>query len=223
MSSSIGQILPLAAGIAISPIPIIGVILMLLSPNARARSVGFLLGWIVGIVTAVVVFTVISTSMPEPGADGSNSSSATMHLVLGVLLLLLAARNWRRRPAVGEVAEAPGWMNAIDRIKLPAAAGLGFLLSAINPKNLLLAASAGLIIGGAALETDQEAVAIAVFALIAASTVTIPVIGYLFAADRMRAPLDNLRAWLLRENATIMAVLLLVIGLVVLGKGVGSF
>jgi hypothetical protein len=53
----IGEILPLAVGIAISPIPIIVAILMLLSPRAKGTSVGFLLGWLAGIVIAIVLST----------------------------------------------------------------------------------------------------------------------------------------------------------------------
>ena len=57
MGQVIGDILPLAIGVAISPIPIIAAILMLLSPKAKGTSVGFLLGWVVGIVVAVTLFT----------------------------------------------------------------------------------------------------------------------------------------------------------------------
>ena len=39
MNLVIGEILPLAVGIAISPIPIIAAILMLLSPRAKGTSV----------------------------------------------------------------------------------------------------------------------------------------------------------------------------------------
>ena len=38
----------------------------------------------------------------------------------------------------------------------------------------------------------------------------------------MAAPLERLRVWLVDNNATIMAVLLLVIGVSVIGKGIGS-
>ena len=54
---TIGEILPLAVGIAISPIPIIAAILMLLSPKAKGTSLGFLFGWLVGIIAAIVIFT----------------------------------------------------------------------------------------------------------------------------------------------------------------------
>ncbi|MGH3502089.1 MAG: hypothetical protein ACRDQA_14575 [Nocardioidaceae bacterium] len=45
MGAVIGDVLPLAIGVAISPIPIIAVILMLLSRQASRTSTGFLLGW----------------------------------------------------------------------------------------------------------------------------------------------------------------------------------
>jgi len=71
MGDVIGDLLPLALGIAISPIPIIAAILMLLSPKARTTSVGFLLGWIIGIVVAVVAFTLLSSILPEDDPDAS--------------------------------------------------------------------------------------------------------------------------------------------------------
>ena len=68
MSAVIGEILPPALGVAISPIPIIAAILMLLSPKAlAARRVGFLPGWVVGITVAVVVFTLLRAASPEDG------------------------------------------------------------------------------------------------------------------------------------------------------------
>jgi threonine/homoserine/homoserine lactone efflux protein len=100
---------------------------------------------------------------------------------------------------------------------------LGFLLSAVNPKNLLLAISAGLIIGGAGLAVGQSVVIITIFVLLAASTVLVPVVAYLLASDRLAGPLDRLKEWLVDNNAAIMAVLLLVIGVAVIDKGIGNF
>jgi len=86
-----------------------------------------------------------------------------------------------------------------------------------------LLAGAGVIVGTAGLAVGEAAVVILVFVLIAASTVAIPVIAYLVASKRMAGPLEALRGWLVHNNATVMAVLLLVIGVVVIGKGIGSF
>jgi threonine/homoserine/homoserine lactone efflux protein len=223
MGSVIGDILTPALGVAISPIPIIAAILMLLSSRARVTGTGFLLGWVLGIVVAVTAFTLLSAILPAEDPDGAQPIRGVVQLVLGALLLLLAGRQWRGRPRAGAEPAMPKWMQAIDSITFPKALGLGFLLSAVNPKNLLLAASAGVTIGASGLTAGAIVLVIGIFTLIAASTVLVPVVGYLVAADRLRGPLDGLRRWLSEENAVIMAVLLLVIGVVLIGKGIGSF
>ena len=217
MNGVIGDILPLALGVAISPIPIIAAILMLFSARATGASLGMLVGWILGIVVVTTIFTAISGSL-QAGGESSAGTSWTK-IVLGGLLLSVGIRNWRGR---GGVHEKPKWMTAIDGFSPVKALGLGFLLAAVNPKNLLLGIAAGVAIGGAGISVGQEAVAIAIFTVIAASTVAVPVVAYLFAADKMRGPLDRLNAWLQQNNATVMAVLILVIGVVLIGKGISG-
>lgn len=223
MGAVIGDILPLALGIAISPIPIIAAILMLLSPKARGTSVGFLIGWVLGIVVAISVFTALSSVLPENDPDASQPIAGWIKIALGVLLLLMAIKQWRSRPATGEAAALPKWMSAIDTMTAGRGMILGFLLSAVNPKNLLMAAGAGVIVGDSDLSGGEIVLAVGIFVLIAASTVAIPVIAYLLASSKMAAPLESLRVWLVQNNATVMAVLLLVIGVVMIGKGIGSF
>jgi threonine/homoserine/homoserine lactone efflux protein len=223
MNAVIGDLLPLAVGVAVSPVPIIATILMLLAPKASGTSIGFLLGWVVGIVGATTLFTAIaSTAGLDDGSSDSSSASAWIKIGLGVLLLVFAVRQWRHRPKPGEDAPLPKWMAAIDSFTLPKALGLGFLLSAINPKNLLMCVAAGTAVGGAGLDTGEVVVAIVVFTVIAASTVALPVIGFLVARERLRHPLDELRTWLQANNVAVMSVLLLVIGVVLLGKGIGA-
>jgi threonine/homoserine/homoserine lactone efflux protein len=222
MTEVIGEILPLAVGIAVSPIPIIAAILMLLSPHAKGTSVGFLIGWVAGIVVDVVLFTLLSTIIPQD-TGAPSQIAGVIKIILGALLLFLAIKQWRARPAKGEQASLPKWMSAIDSMTAGKALGLGFLLSAVNPKNLLLAIAAGVIVGGAGLTVSQMAVVIIIFVLLAASTVLVPVVGYLIASARLAGPLDKLREWLVDNNAVIMAVLLLVIGVSVIGKGLANF
>jgi len=113
-------------------------------------------------------------------------------------------------------------MAAIDDVTPVKAVGLGFLLSAVNPKNLLLCVAAGVTIAGGGLDTGQEVIATAVFVVIAVSTVVVPVLGYALAKERMAHPLDELKVWLQQNNATVMAVLVLVIGVTLIGKGIGG-
>lgn len=217
MGVVIGEILPLSIGVAISPIPIIAAILMLFSARAASTSTGFLLGWVLGIVVATAAFTALAGTLQTGGEPSAVAS--WIKIGLGVLLVLVGVRQWRGR---GGQHETPAWMTAIDGFTFPKALGLGFLLSAVNPKNLIMAAGAGLTIGSAAAGLGGDVAAVAVFAVIASSTVAIPVIAYLVAAERMSGPLESLRKWLQDNNATVMATLILVIGVVLVGKGVGG-
>lgn len=67
-----------------------------------------------GIVVAVVLFTLLSSVLPQDGADESQPIAGTIKIVLGVLLLLLAVKQWRSRPTGDEEAALPKWMAAID-------------------------------------------------------------------------------------------------------------
>jgi threonine/homoserine/homoserine lactone efflux protein len=223
MVQVMGETLPLAVGIAISPIPIIAAILMLLSPKARGTSIGFLLGWVLGIILAVLVFTLLAGILPAADPDGSKPVAGVIKIILGLLLLLLALRQWRSRPRSGQPAELPKWMDAIDSMTAGRGLVLGFVLAAVNPKNLLLAASAGITIGTAGLSFGSATLVSLLFTIVAALSVLAPVVGYLIAEERMRAPLNALRGWLVAHNAAVMTVLLLVIGVVMVGKGIGSF
>lgn len=219
----IGEILPLTLAIAISPLSIVAVILMLLSANARRAGSGFLIGWIIGITVPVTAFVALAGALPpRDDSGGPNVVRAIVQLVLAALLLILAVAQWRRRPRPGEDPALPKWMSAIDSLTFARALGLGVLLSVPRPKNLLIAASAGITIGGAGLSIPSTVVAVAVFSACAASTVLIPVVAFFVASGRLRAPMEVLRRWLVRENTVITTVLLTVIGVLILGKGIGS-
>ena len=216
MSMVIGEVLPLAIGVAVSPIPVIAAILMLFSARATSSSTGFLLGWVLGIVVATTVFTVLAGTLQIAGETSAVTS--WIKIGLGVLLVLLGIRQWRRSGH----HDPPAWMAAVDDVTFPKALGLGFLLSAVNPKNLIMAAGAGVSIGSETTSVGGEVVAIVVFTAVAASTVAIPVIAHLVAAERMSGPLRSLRKWLEDNNAAVLATLILVLGTVLVGKGLSG-
>ncbi|MFD6860501.1 GAP family protein [Rhodococcus sp. NPDC060090] len=216
MGTTIGEVLPLAVGVAISPIPIVAVILMLLSRNARATSSGFGLGWVVGILAVTGIMILLSGSLtPE---DDGESSTGWAKVILGLLLILLAFKQWHSRADT----TPPKWMQALDEFTFIKAAGLGLALSAVNPKNLLLCASAGVTIGTAGLSSGNAVVVWLVFTILAACSVLVPVIGYAFAAERLADTLDAAKNWLQANNHMVMAIVLLIMGVTVVGKGLGG-
>lgn len=221
MGQVIGDVLPLALGIAISPAPMIAVILMLLSAGSRMAPAAFLLGWVLGIGSVVTV-----TALVVGPLDGSSSGEPAVwvsvtKIVLGCAALLLAFRQWRQRPRSGEEPAPPRWLAAMESVTVGRALGLGVLLAAANPKNLTLCLSGGVTIGGA-LSGSEIVIPLVVFVVLASCTVAAPVVGDLVARTALQGPLDEMRGWLTANNTALMASLLLIIGTVLIGKGLGG-
>jgi threonine/homoserine/homoserine lactone efflux protein len=208
MRQAIGDILPLAVAAAISPFPIIGVVLMLVTPRARVNGPVFVVGWLIGLA-------VVGSGAPSDGAN-------TTQIVLGALLILFALRQWRKRPRPGEPAAMPKWMDAVEGFSPVKAGGLGVVLSAVNPKNLLLTLAAATTIASTDLSTGDQVLAYVVYALIATIGVAAPIVVYFAMGQRSQPLLDNLKTWLAHNNAAIMAVIFLLIGAKVLGQGIAG-
>lgn len=223
MGTVIGDVLPLAIGVAISPIPIIATILMLLTPRAGSTATAFLAGWILGIAVGYVVFVAIGSAIDLSSNSDGNAVTATIRLVLGVLLLALAVKQWRTRPAPGEEPSMPAWLAAIDKVTAGKALALGVGLSAINPKNLLMIVGAAVAVSQLDVGVGATTVTGVVFTILAASTVAVPVVGYFTMRERATSWLQGLKVWLTANNAAVMAVLLLVIGVSLIGKGIGGY
>jgi threonine/homoserine/homoserine lactone efflux protein len=222
MADAIGQVLPLAVGVALSPVPIIAVVLMLGTPRARSNGPAFIVGWLVGLTAVGTIVLVVSS-----GADASEEGQpatwvSILKLGLGVLLLGIAARQWRGRPRGDADAPLPKWMDAIDRFTPARATAMALALSAINPKNLVLTVGAAAAIAQTGASTGGQAAALAVFVAIGTLGPGIPVAVYFLMGDRASRILEGLKTWMGRHNAAIMAVICLVIGAKLIGDGISG-
>jgi hypothetical protein len=223
MGQAIGGSLPLAIGIAVSPIPIIAVVLMLTTPRARANGPAFVLGWLLGlgVVGAIILALAGPTDASQSGSPATWVS--WVKIALGALLLLLVAlRQFRGRPRGGEDAPLPGWMSAVDRFHAITALGLAAVLAGANPKNLLLAVGGAAAIAQTGIPAGQQAIAYLVFALIGTIGVAAPLAIYLAMGKRSQELLAELKDWMGRNNAVIMSVLCLVIGAKLIGDAISA-
>lgn len=220
MGEAIGQMLPFAVGVLLSPMPIVAIVLMLVTPKALTNGLSFLAGWVLGV--AVVGAIVLAVVGPSGAGDRGTPEDWTywLKLVLGVLLLLLAVKEWRGRPAAGDDVELPGWMGALDGFTPVKATGTGVLLSAVNPKNLLFLVGGATAVASTGTSGTGQAVAWALFTVIASAGVVAPVVVYLAMGDRAGPVLDGLKQWMAHHNAAIMAVLVLVIGVKLVGDAI---
>ena len=222
MGAAIGGVLPLAVGVALSPIPIIAVVLMLTTRRARVNGPVFIVGWLAGLA----VIGAIALSIAGPADASSSGGPATwvswLKVVIGVVLFLVAAWQFRNRPKKGTQVELPTWIGRVDEIKPLPAAGLGVVMGGLNPKNLLLAVAAAAAIAQTGISGGEEAIAYVVFALVGTLGVGAPVGIYFAMGARSEKVLAGLKDWMAQNNAVIMAVICVLIGWKLIGDGISG-
>lgn len=222
MGEAVGQLLPLAMVVALSPPPIIAVVVMLIGERGRVNAPVFLAGWIVGLV-AIGLVVLSAASLGDASEAGEPATWVrVLKLALGLVLLALAVRGWRRRSDDGGEAPTPKWMEALEGITATKAAGLGLALSALNPKNIVLTIAAGAAIAQTGIPAAEQAIAYAGFIAVASLGVATPVVLSAVLGARSREPLDRISGWMTANNAAVMAVLLLVIGVMLIGDAISG-
>jgi len=220
MAQGISEVLTFAIGVAISPVPIIAVILMLFSSRAKVNGPMFLLGWVVALAAVSGIAYVLADAGKTSTSTTAADTVSWTQIVFGLLLLLLAGRSWRNRPEPGTEPQMPKWMAGIDSFAPGKALGLGLLLAGVNPKNLLLAVGAGSALAVIGPSTSEAVVALVVFVVVGSLTIAGPVVYYLLGGDRAKTQLDSAKGWLAVHNDAVMTVLFLVFGVNLIAKGI---
>ena len=216
------HMLPFAVGIAISPVPIITVILMLFTPRPKSNGAGFLLGWFMGIgLPALVVFML--DRMINQGNDASPPSriASTLRIAFGFLLILVATWNWVKRNKPDDENKKPLLMKVVDSITPWKAILLGFLFADVtNPKNLALTVAGCLAIAGGHLTALGNIFSLTLFTGMASLGVAIPVLLFMSGGEKAKQTVEQWRQWLMKHKKGVMAVLFFVFGVALLVRGV---
>lgn len=194
---------------------------MLSSPRARASGAAFAAGWLLGLGAVMLVVLALTDGGDDPDS-GTETAVDLLRIAAGVAFLLLALKGWRGRPRAGEPVATPAWMATLDSVTPARGVVLGLTLSAANPKNLVLTASAASAITQVGLDGGEAALAGAAFVVIASVAVVGLVLAHLVAADRVAGPLASIKDFMLANNTVIMMVILLVMGGKILGDGLAG-
>ncbi len=212
--STLVELIPLALIVALSPLSIIPGVLVLHSPRPRETGLAFMVGWLVGLFALTAIFLEISGLF---GGFGKPPGWASwLRIVVGAALIAFGVFRWITR----DRAHTPAWMRSLSSITPGRGLVTGAVLVVLNPKVLFVCAAAGLDIGTSGLRTAGAWSAVVYYALVAGSTVALPVLAYTLSGDRLDPALAKLKDWMERHNATLVAVILVVIGLLVLYKGI---
>ncbi len=215
-ASVLATLIPLALVVAISPLTIIPAVLVLQTPRPRPTGLAFLGGWLLGLAALTAIFIASSDALGDLRKSPPTWAS-WLRVVLGLALIGYGIYHWLTRHSH---TESPRWMRSFATLT-PRRAGItGLVLVIIRLEVLIMCALAGLAIGGSGLGMAANWITAAVFVAVAASTVAIPVLAYAGAGERLDEPMARLKDWMERNNAALLAAILVLIGLMVLYNGV---
>ncbi len=223
MASEFGDVFIAGIAAAISPVPIIAAILILFSDHARRNGILYLLGWVSGMVICIGAVLLLPEDLDFNRGSVFASASAGLRIFIGLLFVVAALAVWIRRPKQGEAHPLPAWTSRIESLSGLQALLLAIGLAVINPKNLALAFSTIVSIAEAGAPPRQARLALALFVFIGSVTIAVPVFYRLIAGKQADRHLQTWKEWLKYNNATVVCVVLLMMGVMIIGKGVGGF
>lgn len=208
-------LVPLGLVVALSPITVIPAVLVLQASRPRPTGLAFLAGWAVGLAAVIAVCVQLSHSLSDAHKSPPEWAS-WLRVVLGAALIVFGIYRWFTRH---NSTDSPGWMKKIATVTPARAAAMGAALVVVRPDVVLICVPAGLAIGTAGLGLEGDWLAAAFFVIVAASTVAIPTLAYAIAGDRLDDTMRRLKDWMEKNNAALMAVIMVVIGAMVLRNG----
>ncbi|SPM29279.1 GAP family protein [Mycobacterium terramassiliense] len=209
-------LIPLGLVIALSPITVIPAVLVLQAPRPRPSGLAFLAGWVLGIA-ALTALSVAASGLLG-GLDKSPPRwSSWLRVVFGAALIVYGVYRWLTRHGH---SESPAWMRSFGTIKPGRAALTGAALAVVRPDVALICVPAGLGIGTSGLGLGGDWLAAAFFVAVAASSVAIPILAYAAAGERLDPTLARVKDWMDKNNAALLAGILVVIGAMVLYHGI---
>lgn len=188
----------------------------MLSSDRPSNSIAWLTGWTLStlaIVVAIVLFF--------GGYDFSRNSTPTtvacvVQVLLGVLLLVAAARFWVRRPArTGTVPKEPGWMSRIGKMK-PIWA---FLIGAFWI-NTTVVVAAGVDTLRAGLSNRDSLVVLVGFTLVTLSVQGAMILYAYVLPERAAVGLNRIREWIARNQQAAVAVVAFVLAVWFAAQGI---
>ncbi len=219
MGSVIVDLIPIMIGAALMPAWIIIVLLMLSDKGGLPKAAAFVAGTLlVRSIQGVVFGAVFQREDQAYGEAGTQVLVSTLLLVIGLLLLTLAYKKWTKEEDPD--APPPKWLASLSEMSVGRAFGMGALLMAVGMKHWVLTLTALATITAGQLDQPQSIVAFAIYLLVSASLLLIPLLFSAIAPRRAASALGSARSWLERNNRPVTVIASLVFGLYFAFQGI---
>lgn len=217
MLSAIGAVLPIGVAAALSTVPILVTIALLLAPNGRMGALYFMVGWIVGLFAVAALFGLGLSALSPRSARAAVPFFAAVQISIGLALFAFGVALLVKKSKMP--ASAGGsWTKRLNGMHPLTAGGVGLILN-LRPKALLLAAAAGLVIGIGKSGFIAGLVPLGIYTVLGCSTVAIPVILTMLRPNLMQPRLIEARNLLERNQRVVTGIVIIMVGAILVGSG----
>jgi hypothetical protein len=204
------DLLLIGLGITLEPFPLIAFLLILSSEKGTRKGLAFILGWLAVLVVVIGAVILLTGGKPPAPATAPSTAVLAIKLALGVVLILYAVRQERRR---GSPRKSPAWMARLDGFSALSAAGLAAFL---QPWALVAAGAA--TVSQAKLSNVWEWLILVLFCLLATSSFLYLELSAAFRPAAADVLMKKLRSWLDTHQDQVIIVISLLLGFWLAGK-----
>jgi hypothetical protein len=216
MGSVLLKMLPFAFG-AIAPTMIALVVIFLTGTRGLVKTSAFILGKYLFYVFWGLISLALVDQLLSPGLKVSRSVSEGFFLIAGLLLLILAVRNFFVEDDPD--APPPKFMTVLAKLGPFKLFGLGIGISIIQPRFIIFVLLGASIIAGARLSTTENFIALLILALLMVWPMLIPLVVFLVMGEHGADAMQSMRTWLVRNQRMLNVVVMGLFGILLMLAG----
>jgi hypothetical protein len=204
-------------GLAISlePLPLTAFILVLASQGGVRKGAAFIFGWLASLAIVIAVTVLVTGNNPPKTKTAPSVAALAVKILIGAVLLVIAARRWRKLGQPKPPKKTPKWQTGIDNMSPWFAVALGPLT---QPWGLVAAGVA--VIVEAKLASWQDYLALFLFCVIATATYLAMEIYAGFKPAETQAFLTRTKTWIDTHTDQAIIVVSLVLGFWLVGNSI---
>jgi threonine/homoserine/homoserine lactone efflux protein len=193
--------------ITLEPIPLTAFILVLASKNGTKKGAAFIFGWLVSLAIVVSLTLLATGNNPPKPSTAPSLAILSVKLLIGLVLVYIAYRQWHRRSLPKKPKKTPKWQTGIDNMSPWYAMVLGPL---VQPWGLVAAGVA--TITEAKLSSPETYLLLVGFCLLSTLTYLVMEVYAGFRPAKTQSFLAATRTWIDTHTDQVIVIVSLVLG-----------
>ncbi len=201
--------------ITLEPIPLTAFILVLASKGGVRKGAAFIFGWLLSLAIVIAVTVLVTQNKPPKPNTAPSLAALAAKLAIGVALLLIAIRQYRKLARPKPPKKTPRWQASIDNMSPWYAIGLAPLT---QPWGLVAAGVT--VIVEAKLSSWASYLTLVLFCVIATSVFLAMEIYAGFRPQPAQEFLARTRRWIDTHTDQVIIIVSLVLGFWLVGTSI---